>query len=126
MPRRVRTTFSAVGLRLVVGCFVLFGLTMLGLGPGMVSAADATPATTSPSSEQTLADRYAPIVVVRQHSTPCGDGEPYLPVSVSAVLGRPGVTLRGPDGQVVKSAPTAADLAGKGGRVGILCCSRKR
>ena len=68
----------------------------------------------SASPEQTLADKYAPIVVVREQTTPCDDGEPYLPVPVSAVLGRPDVSLRAPDGHVLTLAPTAADVAGKG------------
>ena len=37
-----------------------------------------------------LADRYAPIVVVRNQSGPCDrDGEAYRPVPVEAVLGKP-------------------------------------
>jgi hypothetical protein len=60
-----------------------------------------------------LAARYAPLVVIRDQPVACEDGEPYLPAAVESVLGRPGVTLRGPAGQAV-SAPTAADLAGKG------------
>jgi len=66
------------------------------------------------AADQQLADRYSPIVVVRQQNAACLDGEPYTPVSVTSVLGRADVALRGPDGQVVKQAPTAADLAGKG------------
>ena len=60
-----------------------------------------------------LAERYAPIVVVRDHPVSCLDGEPYLPAPVDSVLGQPAVTLRGPGGETVP-APTSADLAGKG------------
>ena len=60
-----------------------------------------------------LAERYAPIVVVRDQPEACGEGEPYLPSPVEAVLGHPDVVLRGPDGQAI-AAPTSADLAGKG------------
>jgi len=62
---------------------------------------------------QQLADRYAPIVVVREQPAPCGPGEPYVPTAVETVLGRQDVALVGPDGSRL-SAPTAADLAGKG------------
>ena len=60
-----------------------------------------------------LADRYAPLVVVRTQDKPCGIGEPYLPVAVTTVLGRDDVVLRGPGGQSV-GRPTSSDLAGKG------------
>jgi hypothetical protein len=79
------------------------------------------PAAAATDDAQLLADRNAPYVVVRDHPTTCGDGEPYLPVPVTAVLGRRDLVLRGPDGQVVAEAPTAADLAGKGDRcLGLL------
>jgi hypothetical protein len=60
-----------------------------------------------------LAQRYAPVVVVQQHSTECGAGQPYLPTTVETALGKADVVLRGPDGRTF-AAPTAADLAGKG------------
>ena len=66
------------------------------------------------ADEQQLAAKYAPVVGLKQHE-PCADtGEPYRPVPVETVLGLPDVVLLGPDGTVVKSAPTAADLYGKG------------
>ncbi len=68
------------------------------------------PAGASGSAEQELAQRYAPVIAVQRHDTPCGAGEPYAPVAVDAVLGRPGVTLRAGDGSVIADAPTAADL----------------
>ncbi len=60
-----------------------------------------------------LAQHYAPVVVVREHPVPCSDGEPFLPTTVEAVLGRPDVTLRGPAGEQIP-APTASDLANRG------------
>ena len=60
-----------------------------------------------------LAQKYAPVVVVRSQSTACGEGEPYLPVAVETVLGNSTVTLHGPNGESI-SAPKASDLAGKG------------
>ena len=79
---------------------------LVALGGGTAHAADGT-------AVQQLADAYAPIVVIRTQTTPCGAGEPYLPVSVDSVLGQPSVTLMGPGGQSL-AAPTSADLAGKG------------
>ena len=73
-------------------------------------------AAASPSVEQRLADRHAPLVALQEQEEPCGKGEAYLPVSVEIVLGNPDVVLRGPgeEHRVVKTAPTAHDLFGKG------------
>ena len=65
------------------------------------------------SADAQLAERYAPVVVVREQRQACGAGEPYLPTSVDSVLGHPDVVLRGPDGEAIVG-PTAADLAGRG------------
>ena len=91
MTRRLRW-----GVLAIVGAFVL-------LTPG-ARADDAT---------RQLAERYAPVVVIRDQPVPCGDGEPYLPTPVEAVLGSDDVVLRGPAGEAV-TGPTAADLAGRG------------
>ncbi len=66
-------------------------------------------------ADQQLAEKYAPVVGLKQHESCANTGEPYRPVPVETVLGRPDVVLLGPDGAVVKSAPTAADLYGKDG-----------
>jgi hypothetical protein len=74
------------------------------------TAAAATP-------EDRLADRYAPIVALKEQDAACDDeGERWRPTAVDIVLGNPDVKLRGPgDGDpVVTAAPTAADLYGKG------------
>ncbi len=57
-----------------------------------------------------LAERYAPIIVVQDQTEACGDGEPFAPAAVDAVLGQPDVVLRSSDGAVVREQPTAADL----------------
>jgi hypothetical protein len=89
---------------LVLGMAVLWlGLVAPG-GPAHAASAD-------PVSE--LAQKYAPIVVVRDQTDECGDGEAYRPTTVDTVLGKPDVALLGPDGEQI-SAPTAADLAGRG------------
>jgi len=65
-------------------------------------------------AEQQLAEKYAPVVGLKEHEPCASTGEPYRPVPVEAVLGQSDVVLLGPDGTVVKQAPTAADLYGKG------------
>jgi len=71
------------------------------------------PAYAADDAAAQLAQKYAPIVVVREQSGPCEPGEPYVPTAVETVLGNPDVTLIGPDGTSY-DAPTAQDLAGKG------------
>jgi hypothetical protein len=87
---------------------VLLALIALVLAPGAV-AAGAT------SAAQQLAERHAPVVVVRTPSDPCdGETEPYRPTPVETVLGNPEIPLRDDDGSVIDQAPTAAEVAGKG------------
>ncbi|MEN9646480.1 MAG: hypothetical protein RL238_3149 [Actinomycetota bacterium] len=69
-----------------------------------VTTAAATP-------EQELAERYAPIVRVQQHTEACGAGEPYSPAPVEVVLGNDDVVLRANGGTIITTAPTADDLA---------------
>jgi hypothetical protein len=87
---------AAWSTALLVGCL---------LGGGHAGAAPPTDA------EQQLLDRYSPVLAVRRHTTECGDGERFRPVAVDAILGRPDVVLRDGDGDVVATAPAAADLA---------------
>ena len=71
-------------------------------------ARDSGLAATGEDAARQLAERYAPVVVVRTQAQPCGDGEPFLPTRVDAVLGRPDVVLHTPQGDV--HAPRASDL----------------
>jgi hypothetical protein len=88
---------------------------LVGDHPRNVAAQDAiTPA------EQQLADKFAPIAQLRQQEEACdGDGEAYFPAPVEIVLGNPEVVLKratgdeAADDEVVMTAPTAQDLAGK-------------
>ena len=73
----------------------------------------APPATAADDPASELAERYSPIVVIRDQPSSCEEGEPYLPAVVETVLGQPDVVLRGPQGEAIP-APTAADLAGRG------------
>jgi hypothetical protein len=69
------------------------------------------------SPEQQLADRYAPVVALKQQSEACSaDGEPYRPVPVDPVFGRSDVRLVDSNGHLIRTAPTAADLYGRDDR----------
>lgn len=66
------------------------------------------------SAERKLAERYAPIVVVKAQEDECDTyGEPYLPMRVDALLDNDQVALRlvGNRDPVVKWGPSASDLA---------------
>jgi len=78
----------------------------------MALLGQAVPAARAAGADQTLADRYAPVVRLVAHDGPCGEGEPYPPEPVDAVLGNQSVALRGPwsGSNLVKVAPTADDL----------------
>jgi hypothetical protein len=71
----------------------------------------AATASAAQTSEQELAERYAPLIDVQTHDTACGEGEPYSPAPVEAVLGQSAVLLRAADGSVIATGPTADDLA---------------
>jgi hypothetical protein len=69
----------------------------------------------SVSAEQQLADRYAPIVALKKQKKQCDShGEAYRPVPVDVVLGRADVRLVNGNGRLIETAPTAADLWGRG------------
>ncbi len=77
-----------------------------------------SPAQAAPSAAQRLADKYSPIVMVRKQTNGICDSseEQYSPpTSVYSVLGNPKVRLLKTVGRktivLVKSAPTAADVA---------------
>ncbi len=75
----------------------------------------AVPAAAQDGAAREPAERYAPVVVVRDQDAPCDtDGEPYRPVPVETVLDAQGVLLRDGTGAVVKEAPGMADIAGRG------------
>ena len=64
-----------------------------------------------------LAERFAPIVVLKEQAGPCDrEGEAFAPMSVEVVLDNDDVLLRqaGTGDPVVRRAPTAADLFGRG------------
>jgi hypothetical protein len=69
-------------------------------------------------AEQELADRYAPIMMLKSQDEPCDTlGEAFTPMAVDAVLGNDQIALRqvGDVDPVVKWGATARDLYGLGG-----------
>ena len=83
------------------------------MGLLLALAASAGAATTD---EQRLAERFAPLLEVKEQQDPPCDtsGEQYIPSAVEIVLGRRNIVLRGPGDDAGSPAPTAADLFGKG------------
>jgi hypothetical protein len=90
---------------------------------GAVAAALIVPAgasaQTAVSPAQELANRYAPLVALKEQEGRCGEtvikGEPWRPTTVRIVLENPEIELRGPEARkVVGTAPTAADLYRRG------------
>jgi hypothetical protein len=80
----------------------------------VLPAVVARTAAAASSPQQQLADRYAPVVALKQQSEPCSsDGEPYRPVPVDPVFARSDVRLVDPSGRLIRTAPTAADLYGR-------------
>jgi len=83
--------------------------------PSHVSAAQQTA-----TPEQQLADKYAPIVMLKRQAHPCDrSGEAYLPAPVEVVFDDPQVALRRAAGrsrsnnELIKMAPNETDLAGR-------------
>ena len=86
-------------------------------GTAVVAAAavgfGAAPAEAQVTPEQELADRHAPIILVRSQAAECDpEGEQYLPMSAEAVLDNPQILLRqvGDGNPVISQGPSAADL----------------
>jgi hypothetical protein len=82
----------------------------------------ATVTAQEPSPEQQLAERFAPIAMLRGQAAACDrSGEGYFPAPVEVVLGNPEVVLKqareggsSASDPVVMRGPTARDLAGLG------------
>ena len=79
---------------------------------GAVAAPQPVSSTGAGTPAQQLAERHAPLILVQHQEKPCGEGEPYTPMSVDALLGNPQIALRqvGVGNPVVKWGQTAADL----------------
>ena len=89
------------------------------VGLSVLAGADAVRAQSDPTSDaaRELAERHAPVVMLKEQSGPCDvKGEAFAPMSVDVVLDNDDVLLRqaGTGDPVVRRAPTAADLYGRG------------
>ena len=86
----------------------LFAAFVVALALGGSQAAAA-----NPSDAAALAERYAPVVRLVEHTGGCSPGKPYLPIDVDLLLGDATVALRGPwgTGDLVKIGPSATDLS---------------
>ncbi len=74
------------------------------------AAGGITSAAAASSAAQQLADRYAPVVMLKKQSQECdASGEPYGPSSVNPIFGQPDFLFTN-DGTTVLTGPTAADL----------------
>ena len=78
------------------------------LGSGLASGAHAATA-----DEVALADKFAPVVRLVEHTEECGPGEPYQPSDIDALMDEDTVALRGAwtPNDLVKIGPTADDLS---------------
>lgn len=91
----------------LLACLATVGVLVLA-GAGGATAQDGDAA-------QRLADRHAPIVVVKDQSEPCDrDGEPYRPVPVETVLDKPEIRLLDGDGEIVLNGPGVDDIVDRG------------
>ena len=87
----------------------------------LLAATRGSAAAQAASPEEQLAQKYAPIAMLRQQTASCDkEGEGYFPAPVDLVLGNPEVALKqigstdnAADDTVIKMGPTAQDLAGK-------------
>ncbi|HEY4609155.1 MAG TPA: Vps62-related protein [Ilumatobacteraceae bacterium] len=90
---------------------------LLGTTLALVPAARAHAAAGDNSAAQELADRHAPIVMLRTQAQACdSDGEPFVPMNVDLVLDNQQVALRqvGNGDPTVMRGPGAADLSNLG------------
>ncbi len=104
---------GVVALSAVLGVLVL-GVPTASAKPAMDVAASVVPGQDElgPDAEA-LAERFSPVVVVRDADDPCGDGEHYEPIAVDSLFGRDDVQLLLAN-RPQKAAPAAGDLAGEG------------
>ncbi|NNE72494.1 MAG: Vps62-related protein [Acidimicrobiales bacterium] len=82
------------------------------------AAASGAAAQDGPSPAQELADRYAPVLMVKAQTDECdAEGERFAPMSVDALLDNTDVLLRqvGSGNPVVQRGPGARDIHGLGG-----------
>ncbi len=97
-------------------------VTLIAALAGLACLAAPVSASAARSPEQRLAERYAPILMLKVNSNPpCStSGEQYFPAPVDIVLGNPEVKLmraetkKGGKTELVKTGPTREDITGLG------------
>ena len=88
-------------------CLVASAAGVRAAGPAPVSTGQQV------SPEQQLAQKYAPIAMLKRQAGACdADGEPFAPAPVEVVFGDPAVALHdgAQDDRILAQAPAAADL----------------
>ena len=99
-------------------CLRIWAPGVLALALALIPAGPASAQSTAAAKQ--LAEKYAPIAMLReQQKPPCDtEAEQYEPTSVETVLGNPSVELkRGAPGEpveTIKAGPDAGDIAGLG------------
>lgn len=63
---------------------------------GVLAVGATPPAYADSDDEATLAERYAPVLMLVSQDEACGPGEPYLPSDVDVMFDNPTIALRGP------------------------------
>jgi hypothetical protein len=103
----------------IAGTIVIRAVLIVLLGTlasqSMVASSPTQAQDSSDSVELQLAEKYAPIVMLKAQEAPCDNtGEQWSPSSVDIVLDNPDVVLRqvGNNDPIIKIAPTASDLFG--------------
>ncbi len=73
----------------------------------------AAPAGADEADQRTLAERYAPVMMLVEQAEDCGPGEPYQPSDVDLLMDNSSVALRGPwsPRDLVEVGPAATTLA---------------
>ena len=81
----------------------------------LVLLALASGARAATGDEDTLAQKYSPVVRLVEQKEPCGPGEPYVPLDLDLLFDRPTVALRGPwnTSDLVQIGPSAKDLVNR-------------
>ncbi len=88
------------------------GILLLAMVALALGSRGATPAWAASAAQQ-LADRYAPVVMLKEQARECdATGEAYGPSSVNPIFGQPDFLFTR-DGATVLTGPTAADLYDK-------------
>ncbi|MDH4076444.1 MAG: hypothetical protein OEW29_10950, partial [Acidimicrobiia bacterium] len=105
------------GRRRIVRSIMAMTVTAVAMLGASQSTVAAAPQQSPDDPSQQLAERFAPIVMLKQQAKVCStDGEQFRPSSVDVVLDNPEIALRQVSGgnPVVSRAPSAADLFGLG------------